>query len=308
MTLAVQAGQGSIGYGKGMLAVVAAGTTWSFMGLGVRLIHEASAFQILFYRSMGVMPCLLLLLALRGGGNPLAALARSGIPSILGGLGLVFAFMGSIISLVETSVANAAFLWATSPLYAAILGRLLLGEVVRTETMMAIGISAVGVVLMVFDGISQGHLLGNIAALGSAMGFAAFTIALRWEPSGDSLPATFFGGLYTCLASGIAATVAGQSLLISVHDTVIAFSLGFVLLASGLILYTFGSQVVPAAELPLLSLVEVVLGPIWVFVAFGEGASWLTLLGGLILLGALAGSAVTGLLGAKREALVADMG
>jgi drug/metabolite transporter (DMT)-like permease len=172
----------------------------------------------------------------------------------------------------------------------------------------AIGISAVGVVLMVFDGISQRHVLGNVAALGSAMGFAVFTIALGWEPSGNSLPATFFGGLYTCLALGIAATVAGQSLLIPVHDTIIAFSLGFVLLGAASSSIPSASQVVPAAELPLLALVEVVLGPIWVFLAFGEGAGWPTLLGGLIVLGALAGSAITLLLEARRGTLVADVG
>ena len=282
-------------YGNGLALVLAAGVVWSAMGLGVRMIHEATAFQILFYRSLGVLPCLFLLLALRSGGHPMRALANAGVASILGGLGLVVAFMGSIISLVETSVANAAFLWATAPLYSAILGRFVLGEPVRASTWGSIVIAAVGVALMVYEGISLGHLYGNIAALVCALGFAAFTVALRWEPGGDSLPATFFGGLYCCIASGIAATVAGQSLLIPAHDAGIAFALGFFVLSGGLTLYTYGSRVVPAAELPLLSLTEVVLGPAWVYLAIGESAGRLTLLGGVIVLMALALSAIAGL-------------
>ena len=148
---------------------------------------------------------------------------------------------------------------------------------------------------MVYEGISLGQFYGNAAALMSALGFACFTIALRWEPSGDSLPATFFGGLYCCIASAAAAVLSGQSLLIPATDAGIAFGLGFIVLSGGLTLYTFGSRVIPAAELPLLTLAEVVLGPIWVYLAVGEKTGSLTLLGGAIVLLGLAGSAIAGL-------------
>jgi drug/metabolite transporter (DMT)-like permease len=290
----------SLGYGTGLACVITAGLLWSLMGLGVRMIHEASAFQILFYRSLGVLPCLIGMLAWQSGGHPLRALSRAGVPSILGGLGLVVAFMGSIISLVETSIANATFLFATAPLYSAVLGRVFLGEPVRPATWVAILVATAGVGLMVFEGISGGHLVGNAAALICALGFAGFTIALRWEPGGNAMPATFFGGFYCCIASGLAATIAGQPLLIPVHDAAIAFGLGFLVLSGGLALYTIGSQVVPAAELPLLTLCEVVLGPVWVYLAIGEGAGLLTLIGGTIVLSALSGSALAGLLRERR--------
>ncbi len=292
-----EAHAGVMTYAAGIARVLMAGLVWSLMGLGIRSIHTASAFQILFFRSLGVLPCLFLLLAWRSGGHPVRALATAGLPSILGGLGLVVAFMGSIISLTETSVANASFLWATAPLYSAIFGRILLGEPVRATTWASIAVAALGVGLMVYEGISVGHLYGNVAALVCAMGFSAFTIALRWEPSGDSLPATFFGGLFCSVTSAAAALVAGQSLAIPVQDAAIAFGLGFVVLSGGLALYTFGARVVPAAELPLLTLTEVVLSPLWVFLAFGEAAGRLTIIGGAIVLLALAGSAVGGLIG-----------
>ena len=63
----------------------------------------------------------------------------------------------------------------------------------------------------------------------------------------------------------------------------------------GLTLFTFGSRVVPAAELALLSMTEVLLGPFWVWLFLGEGASVYTLVGGAILLSAIAGNALSGL-------------
>ena len=282
-------------YATGLVLVLSAGVIWSVMGLGVRLIGNASAFQILFYRSLGVLPCLFLLLAWTSGGHPLRALSRGRWASILGGLGLVAAFMGSIIGFKNTSIANASFLFATTPLHAAILGRLVLGEPVRPATWAAILIAAFGIGLMVYEGISLGQLYGNAAALTSALGFACFTIALRWAPSGDSLPATFFGGLYTCIASGAVVVLNGDNLMISAPDASIAFGLGFIVLSGGLTLYTLGSRVIPAAELPLLTLAEVVLGPIWVFLVIGEQVGRLTLLGGAIVLLGLAASALAGL-------------
>lgn len=289
-------------YTQGLLLVVSAGVLWSAMGAGVRSIHDASAFQIVFYRSLGIMPCLVILLAMRSGGRPFRAIANAGPASILGGLGLVIAFMGSIISLLETTVANASFLWATAPLFSAVLGRLVLGEKVRRATWITIAVAAVGVLLMVVEGISVGHLLGNIAAIICALGFAGYTIALRWEHTSDTLPAVFYGGLYCTLASAVAATVAGQPLMISPREAAIAFCLGFVVVSGGLILYTFGSRVLPAAELPLLSLVEVVLSPIWVFLIFGERTGVMTLVGGAIVLLALAGNAAYGVLQQRRKA------
>lgn len=64
---------------------------------------------------------------------------------------------------------------------------------------------------------------------------------------------------------------------------------------AGLAIYTIGSKVVPAAELALLSMTEVLLGPFWVWLFLGETASVYTLIGGVILLLAIAGNALTGI-------------
>jgi drug/metabolite transporter (DMT)-like permease len=61
-----------------------------------------------------------------------------------------------------------------------------------------------------------------------------------------------------------------------------------------MVMYTLGSRVIPAAELTLLSLIEVLLGPLWVFLVLGETASATTFVGGGVLLAAVALNAAMG--------------
>ena len=94
-----------------------------------------------------------------------------------------------------------------------------------------------GVAVMVGGGMTGGNLTGTLAALLSALGFAIFTVALRWGKLGNMLPAILLGGLFAMVP-------------------------GAVTLAGGLILYTIGSRVVPAAQATLISLVEVLLAAV----------------------------------------------
>ena len=84
------------------------------------------------------------------------------------------------------------------------------------------------------------------------------------------------------------------SLVLSANDGGIAMGMGVFQVGAGLILYTLGSRSLPAAELALLSLAEVLLGPLWVWLFLGETASMYTLIGGTVLLAAIAGNALSG--------------
>ena len=288
------------GYGAGVVMLLLAGTVWSMMGLGVRYIENASPLQILLYRSLGMIPALAIFIAIRHGGRLDRALMQAGTPTILGSLALVFAFGGSIVSLKETTVANAVFLLATAPFFAAILGRIVLGEKVRLATWITIFVGSFGVAIMVFDGLSAGKIVGNVAGLVCALFFAIFTIAMRSEKNGDSVVAVLLGGIYASVVAGIATYVAGQPLVLSLHDMAIAVALGIGALGLGLVLYTLGSRHVPAAESTLLAMTEVVLSPIWVWLLFGETAGGMMLVGGGILLAALLGNAITGIIRERR--------
>ncbi len=285
----------NINYRSGVLLVLAAGICWSSMGLGIRHIEVANVWQILFFRSLALTPLLLLVLTLRARGNPFPIIQRAGLAGVVGGISLVFAFSGGILAIQTTSVANAMFLFAAAPIFAAVLGWLVLKEHVRNATWISMMVALVGIVIMVWEGISIGRIIGNVAALISALGFAVFTISLRWKKLDDMLPTVFLAGLFAIIIAGALCQIKGYGLDVPKRDICIALALGVFQVGAGLILYTLGSKAVPSAELALLSMTEVVFGPLWVWLFLGETAGGYTLLGGMILLIAIASNALSGL-------------
>ena len=281
-------------YGTGMALVLAAGTLWSFQALIIRQIGDAGPWTILFWRSLAMLPVLLLFISWRSGGPPLPAIRKAGIAGVLGGIGLIAAMGGAIAAFQWTTVANAAFLLAASPFLAALLGRAILGEAVAPRTWTAIAIALVGIFVMVREGLAAGAWLGNLAALASALGFAAFTVSLRWRRLEDSLPSVVLGSLFSIIAGAIIASRLGQPLAVSTPDLLWCVLMGVVTLSGGMILYTLGSKVVPSAELALLSNTEVMLAPFWVWLLMGETASTGTFVGGAILLAAILFNAFAG--------------
>jgi drug/metabolite transporter (DMT)-like permease len=288
-------------YGTGVALCLAAGSIWSLMGLGLRQIESASVWQILFWRSVGMMPLLLGFMWWTSKGRPLAALRAVGGAGIAGGLGLVLAFAGAIYAFQTTTVANAVLLFAASPFVAAVLGWLALREAVRPATWIAIAIAVFGMYLMVSDGLETGAIGGNLAALASAVGFGIFSVAPRWGRVGDTMPVAFLGSVFSTLFAGAVLLVLGDPILASPRDMAVAFAIGFFVVALGMVLFTLGSRVVPAAELTLLSLVEVLLGPIWVWLALGETASRNTLIGGGVLLVGVLFNAAMGARGPRHQ-------
>lgn len=282
-------------YGRGVLMCLLAGSLWSLMGVGLRQIGEASVWAILFWRSAGMVPVLLAFVWWNAGGRPMAAVRSVGLAGLVGGLGLVFAFAGAIYAFETTTVANAVLLFAAAPFVAAILAWVLLGEKVRPATWAAIAIAAFGMFLMLRDGLAGGTLAGNLAALVSACGFAVFSVALRWGRVGDMLPAALIGSVLSLLAAAAVLAATGGAILVSPPDMALAAGIGAGVVALGMVLFTLGSKVVPAAELTLLSLVEVLLAPLWVWLALGETASPATYLGGAVLLCGVVLNAVAGL-------------
>jgi drug/metabolite transporter (DMT)-like permease len=254
------------------------------MGLGLRFVEEASVWAVLFWRSAGMVPVLFGFIWWTSGGRPLAAIRAIGLAGVMGAVCLSFAFGGAIIAFQTTTVANAVLLFAASPFVAALLGWVFLRERVRPTTWAAIGLAVLGMYLMVRDGLSGGALTGNIAALVSAAGFGAYSVALRWGRVNDMLPTALLGAVF---AAAIAATIlgaTGDTILVPARDAGLAALLGAGVTALGMVMFTHGSKVVPAAELTLLSLIEVLLAPIWVWVLLGETASANTFLGGGVLL------------------------
>ena len=278
----------------GLLFVFAAGVLWSTVGLGIRMIEDAVVWQILLYRSISMSLFLYMVIRLRSGESPFLQIRRIGLPVVVAGLSLVAAYSGGIYAIQNTSVANAMLLFATAPFMAAVLGWLVLREPVRAATWIAIAVALGGILIMVSDKTGDVAVQGSLAALGSALGFAVFTVALRWGRSGEMLPSVFLSGLFAIVITFGICQILELSVVLSLQDGGVAMGMGVFQVGAGLILYTLGSRSLPAAELALLSLAEVLLGPLWVWLFLNETASLNTLVGGAVLLIAIAGNAVSG--------------
>ncbi|NBR40459.1 MAG: DMT family transporter, partial [Alphaproteobacteria bacterium] len=278
----------------GMALVFLAGVLWSTVGLGVRFIEDAQAWQILFFRSISLSLFLAIVIYFTSQKNPFVLARRMGMNGVIGALSLVAAYAGGIYSIQVISVGNAMLLFACAPFITAILGHLVLGETVRKETWFAIVLAIIGIVIMVSDKFGGTAFLGNMAAIGSACGFAVFTITLRRGKSGDMMPVVFLSGLFGIIIMSAICFWASLPIAILPNDILISLSMGVFQVGAGLILYTLGSRTVPAAELTLLSLAEVVLAPFWVWLFLGEVLTINTIIGGVLLMVAIAGNALSG--------------
>ena len=271
-------------YRTGVGLALAAAILWSCQGLIFRQIQMAEPWAILFWRSAGMVPVIAAYLIWSGGIKRLGAIGPAGV---VGALGLVFAFGGAVYAIQSTSIANAVFLFSVSPFLTALLGWAVLGERVRGRTWVSIAVAAVGIAVMVQGGLDRGALAGNIAALSSAAGFAVFTVTLRRAGLADPMPIVLLGGVFSLIAGAVMTAAMGATLTVIAPDLMWSLFMGAVTLAGGLVLYTLGSRVVPAAELTLISLLEVMLAPLLVWLVLGEGASRATMIGGIFVLAAI---------------------
>ncbi len=279
---------------RGMALVFFAGVLWSTVGLGVRFIEDAQAWQILFFRSISLSLFLAVIISLKRQENPFTLASQMGMNGVLGALALVAAYAGGIYSIQATSVGNAMLLFASAPFMTAILGQVVLGEKVRRQTWFAIVVAIIGIVIMVADKFGGAAIYGNLAAIASAFGFAVFTITLRRGKTTDMMPVVFLSGLFGMVIMAVICLLTSLSFAVPLNDIGIAMSMGVFQVGAGLVLYTIGSRTVPAAELTLLSLAEVVLGPFWVWLFLGEILTINTIIGGMVLLVAIAGNALSG--------------
>jgi len=284
----------SDGYKKGVLFVLMAGVLWSTIGIGVRLIDNAVVWQILLYRSISMSIFLYLIIRLRTGESPFVQIRRDGTPVFVAGLALFIAYSSGIYAIQNTSVANAMLLFAAAPFMAAVLGWVILREPVRVATWVTMVLAIGGIAIMFADKSGEVAFKGSLAALVSAFGFAAFSVALRWGRTGEMLPAVFLSALFAIAITLVVCLSLGLPIVLSSNDAGIAMGMGVFQAGAGLILFTLGSRSLPAAELTLLSMTEVLLGPLWVWLFLGEAAGINTLVGGSALLVAIAANAVSG--------------
>ena len=261
-----------------------AGLCWSLSGIGVRLIEDANVWQIVFYRSISMSLFLGGVVYYTTGQNPIKIALEKGAISWVCGFALVLSYVAGVYALQTTSVANTLLLFSTAPFQTAIIARVFLGEIVRWRTWSAIGLSLVGVLIMVGGQDNQSHISGDLAALSAALGFAVFTISVRKGRTGNMMPAVFWSAILCLPIMVLICLYTNTSLIVGPKDASIALLLGIIQMGLGLLLFTLGSKTLPAAKMTLLALSEVFFAPLWVWLFLNERIPLQTLIGGSVIL------------------------
>ena len=190
-----------------------------------------------------------------------------------------------IFAITHTSVANTLVILSATPLFAAIIGRLLLHEKIQPRTMVAILLVCIGITVMASGSAGQeGGLLGDLAAiLGSFFLACGFSFVRRF-PGVSAFSAISCSGLLTA----VMILPLASPLAVSQADVGYLLIMGLYMLPIGTALMFLGPRYIPAPEVGLLLLLESILGPVWVWLALGEEPGVSTLLGGAIVISTLA--------------------
>ncbi len=273
-----------MGHAMGVAGVLFGALCGSSVGILVRLVDKADGWQILFYRSVSFAILVLMFMVARNGRDTLNRFAKTGIWGVVVSICLGSAFIAYIFSVLLTTVANAVFILSASPFIAALLALLLLGERVSAVSWGCMVAGLVGVAIMMAEGLLAGTVLGSAVALIAAFGYAASVVAYRAGKDIDMMPATCLAGVFAAVVSGFLV----EDFTLSRNDLTVAVLLGTVQIGLQYILITLAARYVGAAEITLLMLLEVVAAPIWVWIAFGETPAFLTLIGGVVVFGAVA--------------------
>ena len=271
----------------GVLFVLSAGIFWSTSGILYRLLQEATPWHVLFYRSLALLGALLIWFVWRYRGATSTKLVDAGVPALIGGLCLGTAFTGYILALEYTTVANAMFLLASAPFFAALAGRLLLGEGITAYMWVAMLVAAVGITIMAGDELSLGKGLGEGFGLIAALGFAGLTVSLRARPQTDKLITIFFATIVASIFGFAGLVINELTFSLIAIDVLNCLTMGWFQIGLGFVLFTAGAKYLQAVELTLLSLTEVIAGPIIVWIVIGEIPSTPSLTGGALILAAI---------------------
>ena len=267
--------------------VLFAGILWSFGPYVVRHIDqpETVPWQYLFTRGLVIFILLNLYLFLEEGINFYKNYLKIGISGIIGGIGLGFAMITFIWSITNTSAAVTLLCLASMPFITALLGFLFLKEKISLTVWISIFVAAFGISVMAFDNIGQNSLAGFIFGLISALGFSIFSVSLRWRKETPKFTTVAIAGLFCFLFSTVMISSSGLNFLTTGKNEAL-FATHGTLVCLGLILYSIGSKNIPAAELTLLSLTEVIGGIFWVWLPWlgiNEIPSTNTIIGGFFI-------------------------
>jgi drug/metabolite transporter (DMT)-like permease len=266
---------------RGQIYVALAAVAWSSAGVLQRQLSLDTATQVAG-RAAFAGVALFAWVAVSERGRVVQAFRSVGLAGVAVAVCVAIASGGFIAALNHTSVARVLFILAIAPVLAALIARFALGEPITRRTAGAMGLALAGVALML-GAPGEGSLVGDCLSFVVALAFAVMIVITRWRHDVSMAPAT-------CLAQVILVAVflpfatPGD---IGGDDVVWLAALGIGQIGLGFVFLTIGARLIPAAQVALITLLETVLGPLWVWIALDERPSTLTLVGGAVVIVAI---------------------
>lgn len=298
-------------HGRAVATMIAVTLMWSIAGVVTRHLDSARSFEVTFWRSLfNALALAVMLVVLRGAGPLLQTLRRGGRAMWLSGLCWSVMYTAFMVALMLTTVANVLVTMAIAPLLTALIARFVLGQRLLPRTWAAIGVAGAGIAWMYageVSGADSRHLLGMLVAasvpVAAAINWTVIQHNARGTPGSavDMLPAVLIGALISTLATlPLSLPFAG-----SAHDLALLGLLGVVQLAIPCLLSVVAARVLAAPEVALLCLLEVVFGVAWAWLGASETPSGSVLVGGTLVLGALAANELLALRSGNTRAAAA---
>ena len=289
------AGDGAPATRRGALLVACAAMCWSSGGLIARLV-TTSPWTTNLWRSLFASLFLALVLWMVRGRGIVGQWRDGGRPVLAVAVCMALASTCFILSLAHTSVANTLILMSTGPYVAGLLGWMLLGERVALRTWLTMGVALAGAVVMVSNSYSRGAMTGDLLAIVMAGSFAVATVLVRRHPDIQMAPAA---ALATALTALVALPLA-DPLETTPRDLALLAFFGVGQFGAGFLLFMAGARLIPAAESSLIGMLEVVLGPLWVWLVLNERPGAASLTGGALILAALLANTLVDLVTPRR--------
>ena len=281
MTTATLAIERSRRQRRGQIYVALAAVAWSTAGVLQRQLTLDTSTQV-FGRAVFAGAALLVYVAVVDRGRVRAAFRSVGLAGVAVAVCVAVASGGFIAALNHSSVARVLFILALSPVLAALLARVALGEAITRRTVLAMALALAGVTVML-GAPGEGSLAGDGLAFLAALAFAVMVVITRWRHDVSMAPATCLSQVILVAVFLPFATPAD----IGGGDLAWLAALGIGQIGLGFMLLTVGARLIPAAQVGLITLLEIVLGPLWVWLALDERPSNLTLVGGAIVIVAI---------------------
>ena len=267
---------------RGVILVLVATLMWSLAGIFARLVGHLDVWTVVGWRALlgSLSISVVGVVEWKRGrlDNPLGFGSLSPIVALLA----MIAISTYAASVMTTTIADVMVIYATLPFVAAGLGLLINGERPSHRTLVASGVALAGIIVMVAAGLGSGRILGQALSAVMTLAFAGMIVLQRRRPGASMIGVNAVGAF----GAGVFGLLMSSHQPVSPFDFAVLAAFGFTTIGLAFVLFMEGAKLIPSVEAGLISQLDVVLGPIWVFLAFGENPGLATILGGALVLAA----------------------